>query len=46
VIVMAHVAGFPLEELLSLAPAAGAYWLALRARVRGDSGGGSRRELG
>jgi hypothetical protein len=26
----AHVAGVPLEELLSLTPAAGAFWLALR----------------
>jgi hypothetical protein len=30
---LAHVAGVPLEEPLSLAPAAGAFWLALRARV-------------
>jgi hypothetical protein len=32
--ILAHVAGVPLEELLSLAPAAGAFWLALRARMR------------
>lgn len=30
----AHLGGFPLEELLPLAPSAGALWLALRARVR------------
>jgi hypothetical protein len=29
--IVAHIAGIPLEELLSLAPAAGALWLALRA---------------
>jgi hypothetical protein len=29
----AHVGGLPVEELLALAPAAGAYLLALRARV-------------
>jgi hypothetical protein len=28
--VIAHVAGVPVEELLVLAPAAGALWLALR----------------
>jgi hypothetical protein len=28
----AHVGGVPIEELLSLAPAAGAFLLALRAR--------------
>jgi hypothetical protein len=32
--ILAHVAGVPLEELLWLAPAAGAFWLALRARMR------------
>jgi hypothetical protein len=32
--IRAHVAGVPLEEFLSLAPAAGAFWLALRARMR------------
>jgi hypothetical protein len=31
---LAHVAGLPLEELLSLAPAAGTLLLVLRARVR------------
>jgi hypothetical protein len=30
---LAHVAGLPLEELLSLAPGAGALWLALRVRA-------------
>ncbi len=30
----AHVAGVPLEELLTLSPAAGALLLALRARAR------------
>jgi hypothetical protein len=30
---LGHVVGLPLEELLSLAPAAGAMWIALRARV-------------
>jgi|NGEPerStandDraft_13_1074530.scaffolds.fasta_scaffold01271_2 hypothetical protein len=35
---LAHVGGVPLEELLSLAPAAGAFWLALRARVHGRAG--------
>ena len=36
---LAHVAGLPLEELLSLVPAAGALWLALRSRdhVRGGA---------
>ncbi len=33
--IFAHVSGIPLEELISLAPAAGAFWLALRARVHG-----------
>jgi hypothetical protein len=28
---LAHIAGVPLEELLTLAPAAGACWVALRA---------------
>jgi hypothetical protein len=43
--ILAHVAGVPLEELLSLVPAAGAAWLGLRARVlgRGAAGSGSRR---
>lgn len=31
----AHVAGIPLEELLALAPAAGAIWIALQARAHG-----------
>jgi hypothetical protein len=31
---VAHIAGVPLEELLTLAPAAGAFWLALTGRVR------------
>lgn len=31
----AHIAGVPLEELLTLAPAAGTLWLALRARIEG-----------
>jgi hypothetical protein len=31
---LAHIAGIPLEELLSLVPAAGAFWLALRAGPR------------
>ena len=35
--ILAHVGGMPVEELLSLAPAAGALWLALRARVGGRS---------
>lgn len=43
---LAHVAGVPLEELLSLAPAAGALWLALRARAHGRAGTSPRRELG
>jgi hypothetical protein len=30
----AHIAGLPLEELLSLAPAAGAFLVALRARAQ------------
>ena len=30
----AHVAGVPLEELLTLSPAAGALWLALRAHAK------------
>jgi hypothetical protein len=33
--ILAHVGGLPLEELLSLAPATGVFWLALRARVHG-----------
>jgi hypothetical protein len=45
--ILAHVGGFPLEELLTLAPSAGVFWLALRARIRGrDGGSGPRRELG
>ena len=32
---IAHVAAVPLEELAGLLPAAGAVWLALRARIRG-----------
>jgi hypothetical protein len=32
--IIAHVAGVPVEELLALAPAAGAVLLALRARAR------------
>jgi hypothetical protein len=43
-ILLAHVAGVPVEELLALAPAAGAFWIALRGRVQGRSG--TRRELG
>jgi hypothetical protein len=35
---LAHVAGVPLEELPSLAPAAGAAWLVLRMRVRREPG--------
>lgn len=31
---IAHVAGIPVEELLALAPAAGAFLAALRERVR------------
>jgi hypothetical protein len=30
-VTLAHVAGVPLEELLMLAPAVSAYWIALRA---------------
>jgi hypothetical protein len=30
-VTLAHVAGVPLEELLALAPTAGACWVALRA---------------
>jgi hypothetical protein len=30
-VTLAHVAGVPLEELLTLSPAAGAWWVALRA---------------
>jgi hypothetical protein len=30
---IAHVAAFPLEELLAFLPAAGATWVALRARL-------------
>ena len=30
---LAHVGPVPLEELLWLLPAAGAWWLALRARI-------------
>jgi hypothetical protein len=30
---IAHVAGVPLEELLALLPAAGAWWAAARARI-------------
>jgi hypothetical protein len=33
--IVAHVAGIPLEELLSLLPAVGAVWVALRAKARG-----------
>lgn len=33
--ILAHVAGLPLEELLSLAPVVGASWLALRASFHG-----------
>ena len=33
--ILAHVAGVPVEELLALAPAASALWVALRVRVRG-----------
>ncbi|MGZ5333027.1 MAG: hypothetical protein ACXWD7_03885 [Solirubrobacterales bacterium] len=42
--ILAHIAGFPLEELLPLAPGAGAFWLALRASVHGR-GTSPRREL-
>jgi hypothetical protein len=35
---LAHLAGIPLEELLSLAPVVGASWLTLRARVHGRGG--------
>ena len=31
---LAHVGAVPVEELLTLAPAAGALWLALRMRLR------------
>jgi hypothetical protein len=31
----AHIAGVPLEELFAMMPAAGAFWLGLRARWRG-----------
>jgi len=34
-VTLAHIAGVPLEELLVLAPAAGAFLVALRARPRG-----------
>jgi hypothetical protein len=30
---LAHVGAVPLEELAALAPAAGAFWLALRAQL-------------
>jgi hypothetical protein len=39
----AHAAGLPLEELLALAPAASALWLALRARVKRDQLGAHSR---
>ena len=40
---LAHLAGVPLEELLVLVPAAGACWLALRARVQARHSNGERR---
>jgi hypothetical protein len=30
---LAHIGPLPLEELLTLLPAAGAFWVALRTRV-------------
>jgi hypothetical protein len=41
--IVAHIAGFPLEELLALAPVAGACWLALRGHIHRRVGGGSPR---
>jgi hypothetical protein len=32
---LAHVGAVPLEELLSLLPAAGTAWFALRSRIHG-----------
>jgi hypothetical protein len=40
--IFAHVGALPLEELLSLAPAAGAFWLALRGFSAGRRSGGKR----
>jgi hypothetical protein len=38
-VIVAHIAGVPVEELLSFAPVAGALWLALRARAGGREDG-------
>ena len=32
--IVAHLSAVPVEELVALAPAAGAFWLALRTRAR------------
>ncbi len=46
VIVVAHLAGVPVEELLPLAPATGALWLGVtlwaRSRLARLRGGGTR----
>jgi hypothetical protein len=34
-VIIAHIAGIPVEELLSFAPVAGVLWLAIRARATG-----------
>ena len=41
--IVGHLAGFPLEELLSLAPAAGAAWLGWRCRPPDRDAAGMRR---
>jgi hypothetical protein len=38
-VIIAHIAGIPVEELLSFVPVAGVLWLALRARAGGRRAG-------
>jgi hypothetical protein len=40
-VTFAHIAGVPLEELLALAPSAGAFWVAFRARLGAGRGRGA-----
>jgi hypothetical protein len=40
-VIVAHIAGIPVEELLSFVPVAGVLWLALRARASGRAGDGA-----
>jgi hypothetical protein len=38
-LIVAHIAGVPVEELLSFVPLAGVLWLAIRARATGRDEG-------